>query len=602
LEVLKLLSALAVFVVLVTTLGVSQAFAYEITYEQWGSLLKNNPTICAIQPSFDDLENWEMERFMKQSKLSSDNWEIKLKDKQKNPELWEITFIEKSKADDTSDCDISITFLPKAEDENFEHGLLGLADYDPVKDNYLIKIYYLLGKLCYNSERIGNTIWYWYDPCFSDDIRISDDLQITISHEIGHALGLGHYEADDDGVNSQWSKGHAPSPSIMVKFHLERFDNQQIRDDDVKKVREFYGEKGFQAFTDDDSSDEFRAKVFLEKDYFDELILYSDKTLMRDSTHEDALTFKGLALWEQDKYNDSIVQMDKALKENPENQDALYTKGKWLKKSDNLDDALETMNKVIEINSDHYKALSYKGLILESMEKYEDAEKSYQESAQVYPFYKTNLNRYAGLLSDFGAYEKAVDIYKAALEIDPQYESALFGIANTFFDMESYEEAIAFYDKVLEINPNDIDSLYNKALVLEELGRDDEAKELFEKVESLEKKTVKPETQTQIDPPSLELEIGPSESAQIPDWVRGNAGWWAQGAIGDSDFVSGIQYLIKEGIMTIPETTRGTPSDTSAGIPSWIKNNADWWSQGLISDDDFVKGIQYLIEQGIISV
>jgi len=37
-------------------------------------------------------------------------------------------------------------------------------------------------------------------------------------------------------------------------------------------------------------------------------------------------------------------------------------------------------------------------------------------------------------------------------------------------------------------------------------------------------------------------------------------------------------------------------------IPSWIKNNADWWSQGLITDNDFVKGIQYLVEQGIIKV
>ena len=37
-------------------------------------------------------------------------------------------------------------------------------------------------------------------------------------------------------------------------------------------------------------------------------------------------------------------------------------------------------------------------------------------------------------------------------------------------------------------------------------------------------------------------------------------------------------------------------------VPGWIKNNADWWAQGLITDDDFVKGIQYLVEQGIIRV
>jgi len=60
--------------------------------------------------------------------------------------------------------------------------------------------------------------------------------------------------------------------------------------------------------------------------------------------------------------------------------------------------------------------------------------------------------------------------------------------------------------------------------------------------------------------------------------------------------------LIKEGIMQIPETAQGTTADDSQGIPSWIKNNADWWARGLISDDDFVKGIQYLIEQGIISI
>jgi len=42
--------------------------------------------------------------------------------------------------------------------------------------------------------------------------------------------------------------------------------------------------------------------------------------------------------------------------------------------------------------------------------------------------------------------------------------------------------------------------------------------------------------------------------------------------------------------------------ESSIQIPDWIRNNADWWTQGLISDDDFVKGIQYLVEQGIIQV
>ncbi len=41
-------------------------------------------------------------------------------------------------------------------------------------------------------------------------------------------------------------------------------------------------------------------------------------------------------------------------------------------------------------------------------------------------------------------------------------------------------------------------------------------------------------------------------------------------------------------------------ADTS--IPQWIKNDAKWWSEGSISDTDFLKGIQYLVRQGIIKV
>lgn len=43
-------------------------------------------------------------------------------------------------------------------------------------------------------------------------------------------------------------------------------------------------------------------------------------------------------------------------------------------------------------------------------------------------------------------------------------------------------------------------------------------------------------------------------------------------------------------------------SDQQIVIPQWIRNNAKWWSQGTISDSDYVSGIQYLITQGIIQI
>lgn len=60
-------------------------------------------------------------------------------------------------------------------------------------------------------------------------------------------------------------------------------------------------------------------------------------------------------------------------------------------------------------------------------------------------------------------------------------------------------------------------------------------------------------TETQVDPPSLEISAGPADvSAQkIPDWVKNNAGWWAAGDIDDNSFVQGIQFMIKEGLMRV---------------------------------------------------
>jgi hypothetical protein len=90
-----------------------------------------------------------------------------------------------------------------------------------------------------------------------------------------------------------------------------------------------------------------------------------------------------------------------------------------------------------------------------------------------------------------------------------------------------------------------------------------------------------------------------SPTYQIPSWIKKNAGWWADGTITDNDFVQGIQYLIKEGIVKVPPTQSGSGSQV---IPSWIKKNAGWWADGTIGDSDFVQGIQYLIKQGVIKV
>lgn len=97
------------------------------------------------------------------------------------------------------------------------------------------------------------------------------------------------------------------------------------------------------------------------------------------------------------------------------------------------------------------------------------------------------------------------------------------------------------------------------------------------------------------------LESNESE-IKIPEWIRTNAGWWATNQIADNDFVKGIEYLIKQEILKVPQTTQEDSETESQQIPSWLRKNAAWWSEGAISNEEFVKGIQYLIQKNIVRI
>jgi len=60
--------------------------------------------------------------------------------------------------------------------------------------------------------------------------------------------------------------------------------------------------------------------------------------------------------------------------------------------------------------------------------------------------------------------------------------------------------------------------------------------------------------------------------------------------------------MIKEKIIRLPTMTPEPPVPENVVIPDWVRNNAGWWSERLISDEEFANGLQYLISQGIITV
>ncbi len=233
-----------------------------------------------------------------------------------------------------------------------------------------------------------------------------------------------------------------------------------------------------------------------------------------------------------------------------------------------------------------------------------------------------------------GDYEKAIKIYDEMLKIYPT-DSKIFemkGIALSNLRLESTLamqpqqnvsprdpshlnklSMIEFY-KALEINPNSVLALNGMGLGFGNFGEYSEAERYFKKsleidadnqvtqnylisLEKLEKKyslnifenpTKKPDFLQKLD------------ERTIPYWVKNNAGWWSDDKISDVDFITSIEYLIKNKIINL--SSQNINENSSDVIPAWIKNNAGWWSAGKISDGDFLSGIKYLIENSIIKV
>jgi len=71
-------------------------------------------------------------------------------------------------------------------------------------------------------------------------------------------------------------------------------------------------------------------------------------------------------------------------------------------------------------------------------------------------------------------------------------------------------------------------------------------------------------------------------------------------------YVEGILFQIiptEQAVFAVSVgSSQAEQSTLSTQIPAWIKNNAKWWSEGQIGDSDFVSGIQYLITNGIMKV
>jgi len=202
-----------------------------------------------------------------------------------------------------------------------------------------------------------------------------------------------------------------------------------------------------------------------------------------------------------------------------------------------------------------------------------------------------------------GEYEKAIKIFDEVLEIYPTDSRIheLKGLALSNLRLESTLamqpqqntssrdsstlnrlSMLEFY-KALEINPNSVLALNGMALGFGNFGEYSEAENYFKKsleiepnneitqnyIVSLEKLREKYSLNVFENPTMKPAFLQMIEERTIPYWIKNNAGWWANNKISDDDFTSGIEYMIENNIIKVSTQTNSELVQKELERKSW---------------------------------
>ena len=175
-------------------------------------------------------------------------------------------------------------------------------------------------------------------------------------------------------------------------------------------------------------------------------------------------------------------------------------------------------------------------------------------------------------------------------------QDILYSINDMELD-QKYELEIKLEQTLLNISTNQ--PLLNTNIqfdkIIDEVGMIDKIELTFQEIDVIKEAGL-------LDKQSNSHDFVILEQSSIPSWIKINAHWWADGVVSDVEFLSGIEYLILENILEVPTTSASYDGEINTQIPSWIKNNAAWWADGVVSDVEFLSGIEYMLERGILTV
>ena len=221
-----------------------------------------------------------------------------------------------------------------------------------------------------------------------------------------------------------------------------------------------------------------------------------------------------------------------------------------------------------------------------------------------------NLSKKANEHFMIGEYHQALELYDKILEISPTNVkiSLMKGIA--LDNLERHKASILEFYKVKQHDPKNITALIGLGVGFGNYGEYKQALTYFEQAYELEPenhivknyyefatKNVKKYPYNEVEKPEIFTLNIPQT---VPPWVKNTAGWWATDKIPDNEFVRSLQFLVENQIISVEVS--GNVESSLQVIPSWIKNTAGWWATDKIPDNEFLKGINFLVDNGLLII
>ena len=171
----------------------------------------------------------------------------------------------------------------------------------------------------------------------------------------------------------------------------------------------------------------------------------------------------------------------------------------------------------------------------------------------------------------------------------------LFGEATEHFMMGEYSQAIIIYNKILEISPDHTKTLLMKGVAESNQDRHKNSILTFKKV-------------LQSDPENLMAIIGIGVGfGNFGEYKQAHKYFLMANEISpENHIVKNYKEFAENVIQRYPYNEVEGPKIFEVAkvevIPEWIKNSAGWWAEDKITDQDFLSGIYYMIENGIIII